>query len=111
MEQHRYGTTLNDFGYDIGMDMDGHMLVLALTPIADGDVTVNHGFDDYWLAKLGADGGVLWQNGYGGSDIDTPQYAFQPASGATEPATAFGAAPTVCSGPGPTCTACRQRVD
>lgn len=73
MGQHRYGTTLNDFGYDIGMDMDGHMLVLALTPIADGDVTVNHGFDDYWLAKLGADGGILWQNGYGGSDIDTPQ--------------------------------------
>ena len=44
---------------------DGYM-VLGSTNSNDGDVTVNHGSNDYWVVKLDTSGNLQWQKTYGG---------------------------------------------
>ena len=48
----------------------------------DGDVTGNHGQNDFWVVKLDAAGSIVWQKALGGSDIDIAYSVHQLASGA-----------------------------
>src|SRR6185295_16190422 len=50
-------------------------LVMGATSSSDGDVTVNHGELDYWLAKLDASRNIEWQKSVGGS-LDDYGYVF-----------------------------------
>ncbi|HVX28150.1 MAG TPA: T9SS type A sorting domain-containing protein, partial [Parafilimonas sp.] len=47
----------------------------------DGDVTGNHGNDDYWLVKLDATGNMLWQKTLGGSGQDNASSIQQTVDG------------------------------
>lgn len=72
LDQYRLGSSLLDVGLAAERDPAGRMLVLGSTTQADGDVTVNHGSGDFWLARLEPGGGILWQQAYGGSSSDNP---------------------------------------
>lgn len=45
-------------------------IVCGYTASNDGEVTYNHGLDDYWVLKLDNSGNIIWQKTYGGSNHD-----------------------------------------
>lgn len=51
---------------------DGGYIVAGTSSSNDGDVTGNHGADDFWIVKLDGVGTIQWQESLGGSDFDSP---------------------------------------
>ncbi|MFP9115853.1 T9SS type A sorting domain-containing protein [Flavobacterium sp. RHBU_3] len=68
--QKKFGGTLNDICMAIQPTSDGGYVVAGVTESTNGDVTGNHGMNDYWLIKLNANGDKMWQKTYGGTSID-----------------------------------------
>lgn len=68
--QKTYGGSLDDRGTSIIQTQDGGYAVLGSSTSADGQVTTNAGAQDFWVAKLDANGNMVWQKsfGYSGSD-------------------------------------------
>lgn len=66
--------TLGGSGTDIAscirQSADGGYIVVGETTSNDGDVTGTNGANDMWIAKLDAQGGLVWQNALGGSGDD-----------------------------------------
>lgn len=63
------GGSDNDYANDICIVNDGY-IVLICSESDDGDVTGNHGNDDYWIVKLDNLGNIIWQKCLGGSSAD-----------------------------------------
>ena len=40
----------------------------GISASTDGDVTGNHGNNDYWIVKLNSTGNIQWQKSFGGSN-------------------------------------------
>jgi len=53
---------------------DGNYFLLGTSNSTDGDVTGNHGDQDFWLVKLDTAGNLLWQKCFGGSSSDLGKY-------------------------------------
>ena len=51
---------------------DGGYIVSGASGSNDGDVSGNHGNNDYWIVKLNSNGDIMWQKSLGGSGSDTP---------------------------------------
>lgn len=68
-----------DVAYDIQNTSDGGYVVAGLSRSNGGNVTGNHGNDDYWIVKLDATGNIQWQKSLGGSSWDGA-YAIQTTS-------------------------------
>jgi hypothetical protein len=49
---------------------DGGYIISGSTTSIDGDITDNHGGNDYWVVKTDQSGVILWQKTYGGSGED-----------------------------------------
>jgi PKD repeat protein/outer membrane protein assembly factor BamB/pimeloyl-ACP methyl ester carboxylesterase len=66
--------SLGGSDYDSAMSIqqtnDGGYIIAGDSISNDGDVTGNHGYDDYWIVKLDASGNITWQKSLGGSDLD-----------------------------------------
>jgi hypothetical protein len=76
-----YGGIGSDRGFGISKTSDGGYIVNGVSPSTDGDVTGNHGGNDYWVLKLDSDGMLQWQRSYGGSGDDFGRIAFECADG------------------------------
>ena len=50
-----------DNAYSIQQTTDGGFIVAGYSESNDGDVSGNHGDDDYWIVKLDANGNIVWQ--------------------------------------------------
>lgn len=66
---------LGGSGQDHGSDWlllndSASVIVAGATRSNDGDVTGNHGNQDFWVAKVEASGTVIWQKCFGGSNSD-----------------------------------------
>ncbi len=59
-----------DYAYSIQQTSDGGFIVAGWSSSNDGDVSGNHGYDDYWVVKLDSSGDIEWQKSLGGSDWD-----------------------------------------
>ena len=68
--QKSFGGSGNDYATAVLQAIDGGYLVGGYTFSVDGDVTTNHGNNDYWLLKLNSDGSLKWQKTFGGSEND-----------------------------------------
>lgn len=68
--QKSFGGSGNDYATAVLQAMDGGYLVGGYTFSVDGDVTNDHGNNDYWLLKLNSDGSLKWQKTFGGSEND-----------------------------------------
>jgi Fe-S-cluster-containing hydrogenase component 2 len=79
--QKTLGGTLFDSAKDIEPTSDGGFIVAGISRSTDGDVTGNHGWMDYWVAKLASDGSLEWQKSYGGSHHDTATDILQTTDG------------------------------
>jgi hypothetical protein len=49
---------------------DGGYVVAGISSSNDGDVTGNHGNEDYWVVKLDENGEIVWRKCFGGSGND-----------------------------------------
>jgi len=78
--QKTYGGSYDEWGRDIFQTPDG-FIVLASTTSNDGDVTFNHGNNDYWLIKLTNLGEIEWQRSYGGGSVESPNTIKQTTDG------------------------------
>src|SRR3990172_7751485 len=69
--QKSLGGTSGDDAYSIQQTTDGGYVVAGWSFSTDGDVTGNHGSDDYWVVKLDSVGTITWQNSLGGSGSES----------------------------------------
>lgn len=74
------GSGYDDFGSLI-QTKEGGYLVAGSSDSNDGDVSVNHGNNDYWILKLDGKGRIEWQKCYGGSEGDGAEGVIQTPDG------------------------------
>ena len=60
---------------------DGGFIISATSESADGDVSENFGESDMWLVRINADGDILWEHSYGGSETETDPYVIESNDG------------------------------
>ncbi len=71
--QKTYGGSSYDRADAVTVYPDGSMMIAASTSSNNsGDVGATHGYMDYWILKLNANGDKVWAKAYGGSQYDTP---------------------------------------
>jgi len=68
--QKSLGGSMDDKAYSLQQTTDGGYIVAGESQSNDGDVSGNHGADNYWVVKLNDTGAILWQKCLGGSTID-----------------------------------------
>ena len=64
------GGTNNDFARSIQQTSDNGYIIAGSSKSTNGDVSGNHGEQDYWIVKLNTDGDIEWEKSLGGSDND-----------------------------------------
>lgn len=68
--QRALGGSMVDKAYTVRETDDGGFVVAGSSNSTDGDITNNHGMDDYWIVKLDGSGALVWEQSYGGSNAD-----------------------------------------
>lgn len=64
------GGSGNEMIASIQQTLDGNYIFAGTTSSNDGDVTGNHGLNDFWIVKIDPSGSILWQKCLGGSTND-----------------------------------------
>jgi len=77
--QKALGGSGNDWAESIQQTNDGGYIVVGFATSNDGDVSGNHGLEDYLIAKLDTEGNIEWQKALGGS-LDDYAYSVQQTS-------------------------------
>jgi hypothetical protein len=62
-----YGGLGGDLAQEILQTSDGNYVVAGTSDYNTGDVTGNHGADDYWIVKLSSLGAIQWERSIGGT--------------------------------------------
>jgi len=76
------GGTGYDYAYKARQTADGGSIMAASATSNDGDVSGNHSvYNDAWIVKLDATGGITWQKMLGGSSSDRAKDIQQTADG------------------------------
>ncbi|HYV95546.1 MAG TPA: T9SS type A sorting domain-containing protein [Chitinophagales bacterium] len=68
--QKSFGGSNDDEAGTIQQTTDGGFIVAGTSRSNDGNVSGNHGYEDYWILKLDTSGDILWKKSYGGSNPD-----------------------------------------
>ncbi|TVZ52320.1 hypothetical protein [Dokdonia sp. Hel_I_53] len=76
-----YGGSEDSRGTDIITTTDGGYAILGYSESSDGDLTENNGFYDQWIAKLDAQGNLIWQKSFGFSGSDQANALIQTKDG------------------------------
>ena len=64
------GNGVDDGAYSIQQTSDSGFIVAGFSQSTDGEVTGNHGENDYWIIKLDTIGAIQWEKCYGGFNQD-----------------------------------------
>lgn len=70
--QKAYGGSADDGAFSIAQTTDAGFIVAGTSTSTNGDVTVNHGLEDWWIVRLNSSGTLQWQKSFGGSSVDIP---------------------------------------
>ncbi|WBV61944.1 T9SS type A sorting domain-containing protein [Chryseobacterium camelliae] len=79
--QKNYGGTLPETLPDIALTSDGGYILAGNSRSNNGDVTGNHGANDFWVVKTNSTGNILWQKSLGGSGVDIATSVRQTSDG------------------------------
>lgn len=79
--QKTLGGSGSDVAQSVSQTIDGGYIIAGSSYSTNGDVTGNHGNQDYWIVKLNANGGLVWQKALGGTGSDVATSAQQTADG------------------------------
>ena len=74
-----YGGSGNDVAQSVYTAKEDGYIVAGYSNSADGDVSGNHGGNDYWVVKISDSGTIEWQRSYGGNNDDVA-YSIQQTS-------------------------------
>ena len=75
------GGSDEDFAKAVRETSDKGLIICGTTLSNDGDVSGNHGLQDFWIVKLNMFGEIDWQNCLGGSESDVSQSILQTQNG------------------------------
>lgn len=75
------GGSNGDRGFAIQQTSDGNFILAGYAESDNGNVTGNHGGDDYWIVKLNSEGSIIWQKSLGGSEKDEANSIQQTSDG------------------------------
>jgi len=64
------GGSAEERGFAVQQTTDNGYIINGHTQSTDGDITVNHGNDDYMIVKLDSLSNIEWQKCYGGTGTD-----------------------------------------
>ncbi len=83
---HTYGSTGSDYGNDVIVARNGHIVIAADAGAGDGNVTgfydSTQNTSDYWVLELDSTGStIIWNDCYGGSGSDSTSSIIQTADG------------------------------
>jgi hypothetical protein len=79
--QKSLGGSDNDEAKSIQQTSDGGYIIAGSSFSNNGDVTGNHGNQDYWIVKLDSLGTIQWQKSLGGSEEDEAKSIQQTSDG------------------------------
>jgi hypothetical protein len=79
--QKSLGGSDNDDAKSIMRTSDGGYVVAGGSWSDDGDVTGNHGYEDFWVVKLDQGGSLQWQKSLGGSGGDVANSVMRTSDG------------------------------
>ena len=79
--QKNFGGSGTEYANSIRQTADGGYIVAGYSESTNGDVTGNHGGNDYWVVKLTSLGGMEWQICLGGTGIESANSIQQTADG------------------------------
>ena len=68
--ENSYGGELNEYLYGMQPTPDGGYVLAGCTQSVGGQVSGNHGGQDYWVVKINSTGTLQWQKCLGGSNDD-----------------------------------------
>ena len=68
--QKSLGGSSYEYANAIKQTSDSGYIVAGYSASSDGDVSANHGEEDYWIVKLDQDGNIIWEKSLGGSSYD-----------------------------------------
>jgi hypothetical protein len=68
--EHTYGGASFDAAESIRPTQDGGYIISGNSKSTDQDLTANAGENDLWLLKIDAQGTILWQQTFGGTDLE-----------------------------------------
>ncbi len=71
--QRDYGGTGSDGGIALVQTADSGFVMIGTSDSNDGQVSGNHGYQDYWVVKVDKNGNIQWQKSLGGSGYDWAQ--------------------------------------
>ncbi|WP_438964917.1 T9SS type A sorting domain-containing protein [Flavobacterium sp.] len=75
------GGTNTDILYSMIQTTDGGYIIAGFSNSNNGDVTGNHGDNDYWIVKLTSTGIIEWQKSFGGTSDDQAYSIIQTIDG------------------------------
>jgi len=75
------GGSGDEFARSVIQSSDGGYVVAGFSNSIDGDVTGNHGFNDFWIVKLDSTGALLWQRSLGGTQEEWAASVVESPSG------------------------------
>lgn len=76
-----YGGSNIDLAWSIIQTNDNGFYVSGGSMSNNGDVSMNQGYDDFWVLKLNNSGSILWEKSLGGTDSDYAQAIQETSSG------------------------------
>ena len=68
--QKSLGSFYDEVAHEIQQTSDGGFIINGISKGNSGDVTDNHGNQDFWLVKLTGSGEIDWQKSFGGTNED-----------------------------------------
>jgi hypothetical protein len=75
------GGTNYDATYSLQQTYDRGYIIAGYSNSTDGDVSGNHGFQDYWVVKLDSLGNLQWQKCLGGTSAEGGKFVQQTVDG------------------------------
>ncbi len=76
-----FGGTFTDSAFEVVATNDDGYLIIGSSDSNDVDISDNKGSYDFWVVKIAAEGSLLWQKSYGGSEIDQARAAVATGNG------------------------------
>lgn len=73
------GGTGDDQAFSIAQTTDGGFITAGYSTSNNGDVSVNYGSADYWVAKLDSSGNLVWEKSLGGNAYEQANFIGQTA--------------------------------